>query len=554
MQDFDTIIEAPETPAPVFAVRAFKHALFGTPKPTEILAQFDNISAKMAAKEPPTTNGESATAPNQKLESIKNMTLPGDAGASPSKPNGILMTPGTTRRNKTVSFGAGIVDNEGKKVSRSGLPNSCPGKFPSPWTPKFDLDGLSDTSTTSTASQKRTKLTQTLHDIRDSSRNSKSIPTSRDDLDLTLDFMEPRAQSGKYWKQQYETYAANTQRDVKKLLMKQKAAKQFAMQKQQEIVNVSAQLELEQAKSTRLEANVKTLEREMLELKEQLQQGSKASPFERLKNAQDEASKLRLENWKLREDLERHQGKPSKQSPRKRPASTGGADIWADVVMSSPFVVEARDKSSHQRARSHATPKKGFSPLKQRDINTLEVTQTQSLKKPQVQTVDPTPKRDHSRPTPRSSRDSQILPDDSIDLQFALPQPSPGDAQSQTPQRQKRTPVSASNRGAGRNHIDELVDKYSPTKEMIQSSPPPAFDRLALPICMPFTQPGGNSSQAGTRRVEGQAVNAFEKREDKASDAHGVVDDANQKRSLSEEKKLAAMQRIAARRAAKGKA
>lgn len=50
-----------------------------------------------------------------------------------AKLNGILMTPGTAAtRRKTVSFGAHVVDNEGKKSivpGRSGLPNNCPGNF-----------------------------------------------------------------------------------------------------------------------------------------------------------------------------------------------------------------------------------------------------------------------------------------------------------------------------------------------------------------------------------------------------------------------------------------
>ena len=61
-----------------------------------------------------------------------------DPVSSPTK--GILMTPGTAAaRRKTVTFGDHVVDNEEKRPVKSGLPDDCPGKFPSPWN---KLDGV----------------------------------------------------------------------------------------------------------------------------------------------------------------------------------------------------------------------------------------------------------------------------------------------------------------------------------------------------------------------------------------------------------------------------
>jgi len=100
-------LEYPETPAPVFAARAFKSAIFGTPAPEDD----DTFEIAKAGN----------TAARERSGSM-----------SPTK-RGILMTPGTaTNRHKTVTFGTDI-EHELKKESKSGIPDDCPGKFPSPW-------------------------------------------------------------------------------------------------------------------------------------------------------------------------------------------------------------------------------------------------------------------------------------------------------------------------------------------------------------------------------------------------------------------------------------
>lgn len=89
---------------------------------------------------------------------------------TPSKPQGILMTPGTARTRKTVSFGGGVKDETGvagvKEGSKSGIPDDCPGKFPSPWVanvPKVPSK-LGD------GSLRRTALTRSMERVRDTRR------------------------------------------------------------------------------------------------------------------------------------------------------------------------------------------------------------------------------------------------------------------------------------------------------------------------------------------------------------------------------------------------
>ncbi len=78
----DTQIEQPDTPAPVFAVRALKTALFGTPAPKETR---------------PWDSGKGRE--SQLVETASSDPK------SPNKPVGILLTPGTgTSRRKRVSF------------------------------------------------------------------------------------------------------------------------------------------------------------------------------------------------------------------------------------------------------------------------------------------------------------------------------------------------------------------------------------------------------------------------------------------------------------------
>jgi hypothetical protein len=253
-----TFLEPPETPAHQFAVKAFKHAIFGTPAPEDA-----NNAPKRHDKK---VRIDAANAKVTEIPAPKEADPP----LSPSKqPGGILMTPGTANKGrKTVSFGSHVVDNEGKRgnnAGRSGIPNDCPGKFPSPWTPGTELK-------LEVGSERRphTKLTEALLDARTTTLPKVGPkPRAKDDTDITIDLGAPRSESGKYWKEQYESYAERSEKEMKKVIAKQQLAKKFAMKKDSEVTELTTKIEQERKRFRQRERD---LEQQNKDFQERLRQ------------------------------------------------------------------------------------------------------------------------------------------------------------------------------------------------------------------------------------------------------------------------------------------
>lgn len=265
-----TFVDPPETPAHQFAVKAFKHALFGTPAPEDL----NNATRKFETRaKAATVNAKFTALPAPKDD---------DLSLSPAKrAGGILMTPGTASKGrKTVSFGSQIEDNEGKTsgISRSGIPNDCPGKFPSPWTSgtELKLDPASD-------KRPRTKLTEALLDARTTTQPKPGQkPKARDDSDITLDLGAPRSESGKYWKEQYESYAERSEKEMKKIVAKQQLAKKFAMKKDGEVTELATKLEQERK---RFRSRERDLEQQNKDYQERLRQAMAENTSTSMENA-----------------------------------------------------------------------------------------------------------------------------------------------------------------------------------------------------------------------------------------------------------------------------
>lgn len=267
-------MEPPETPAPMFALRAFQSALFGTPKADDD----DNTKSHLKTSGQNNNrqlnkNGNTQKPPEEK-EDIPRITpsdtdLPTNTMASPTK--SILMTPGTaSNRRKTVSFGDGVVDNERKREDTSSKPVKTP----------TTLSGNISSQWSSGSSEgKRSKLTQALMDSREKPAKSSEIPSQKsdqsrsskadskpdaaaaqgDDSEDTINMDEPRSQSGKYWKAEFDSYKSKTALEIRRLIQYRSAAKTYAKKKDEEAYRLATKLKEEELKVEEMERHVTQL-------------------------------------------------------------------------------------------------------------------------------------------------------------------------------------------------------------------------------------------------------------------------------------------------------
>lgn len=276
-------MEPPETPGPVFALRAFKSAIFGTPGIEE---EYDEDRFNRPVQ--PNNN------PQKRVESEKvadrnpgMMDIDQDQGLKPTQgrnqaPMGsptksILLTPGTaTTRRKTVSFGDAVVNDEQKKPERGedeNKPQKKVGSITSQW----------NSGRPSPTKKPRSKLTQSLLDARETKPSEKEDllvtdpkkhelktgssktkgndiePLVEEDGDETINLEEPRSQSGQYWKSEFESYRARTDREIRKLIQYRSVAKSYARKKDLESLRLAEKLKAEEAKVAEVERKVSEL-------------------------------------------------------------------------------------------------------------------------------------------------------------------------------------------------------------------------------------------------------------------------------------------------------
>ncbi|KAJ5182707.1 hypothetical protein N7492_000323 [Penicillium capsulatum] len=263
--DTSKVLEPPETPAPVFAIRAFKSALFGTPG-----AEDQETGGASESQAAPKLQGHqrsrSETAKPIPIEPKEPAKADLDTTVNPSgsPTKSILVTPGTiSNRRKTVSFGDGVVDNEGKRDSKAvKTPPNPAGNLTAQW-----MSGSAD-------GKPRSKLTQTLMDARDNaSKNAEPGNASSDATatarpqpksdstteDITLNLEDPRSESGKYWKTEFDNYRVRTNREIKKLIHYRCVAKSYARKKDSEALRLADKLREEEEKVAEMERQVSRL-------------------------------------------------------------------------------------------------------------------------------------------------------------------------------------------------------------------------------------------------------------------------------------------------------
>ncbi|KAJ4148212.1 hypothetical protein LMH87_002692 [Akanthomyces muscarius] len=257
--DDATQIEQPDTPAPVFAARAFKSALFGSPRRHDI--------------RPARTGRRGAT------------TSTGDRESNtPSKPAGILLTPGTgTTRRKRVSFG---YDVPGQKESTTRLDNAAT-------EPQKSASSKTETATTAL-----------------DSRPADDDEWEEDDdgelmvNDMTMDLNEPHSQSGKYWKEEFEKYHEDARIELEKLLKYKQLAKSYAKQRDAETMQLVERLRAEQLKVLRMEKMIVENESNIASAREAEDGDATVELLDKLSSQTTLATQYREKVQKLETELE----------------------------------------------------------------------------------------------------------------------------------------------------------------------------------------------------------------------------------------------------------
>lgn len=220
-------MDQPDTPAPVFAARAFKSVLFGAPT----AASSDSRRARDAM-----AHGKAAKAPEPVL-------------GTPTRPPGILLTPGTgTSRRKRVSFGRDVPAssaNSGSNAKGTGL-----GSRRTMLTEALENSRRKKTADTATASLPQQQASDSDDDW---------VEEDDDDYcttDMTLDLNEPHSHSGRYWKEEFEKYHREAKAEMEKLLKYKQLAKSYAQQKDAEAIQLAAKLRNEQQKVIDMEKKI----------------------------------------------------------------------------------------------------------------------------------------------------------------------------------------------------------------------------------------------------------------------------------------------------------
>lgn len=238
----DTFVEQPDTPAPIFAARAFKRAVFGTPAPPVEAARKTETRAVAAKTEetiPKPTNPDS-----KKYE-------------SPTKPQGILLTPGTgTSRRKRVSFGRDVKANNGILVNSDGTARTRPRT-------KLQEALESSRKRRDMAHSSEDDARKLNFDPEDNKDDAEDAWEEVDELDrdpeLTVDLNEPRSQSGQYWKGEFQKYHGEARTEMEKLVKYKQLAKSYAKAKDAEALDLNERLKEEQAKVVELEQKLTEL-------------------------------------------------------------------------------------------------------------------------------------------------------------------------------------------------------------------------------------------------------------------------------------------------------
>lgn len=273
------IDEPPETPAPLFAVRAFKTAIFGTPHPyqREYLGHERlKEDEKGVGRDAPRERSEGARVKEAddalslgRIEDEPAAQPRLDPLASPAK--GILLTPGTAAtRRKTVSFGMMEQNKQGKENAPVLGNSDQKGNLAQTKDPGKQDVPLFQNPRRSTLTKTLIELSKqrpTKEDIPDNTisvetKRSKRVPSNEFqtdsvlglDADTTMDLNQPRSRSGQHWKTEYDRYQKRSNREMKKIIKYGQSVKSYAVKKDSEAMRLGQKLQEELSKAASDEA------------------------------------------------------------------------------------------------------------------------------------------------------------------------------------------------------------------------------------------------------------------------------------------------------------
>ena len=298
-------LEAPDTPAPIFAARAIRTALFGTPqRPTAAPSDDDD------------DDDDAFTTPND----IHTPTKP--------IPQGILLTPGTgTTRRKRVSFGRDVVSDNGSRTSLNSVGGGRDSNI-------FNGDkrGLRRTRLTEIleAARKKNPVAKAKEKSEKDANDSKSAkgdqakiettdkvkmkvesdgqpdadnhnPNDQDDgweedtdetVDVTTDMYHPHSSSGKFWKSKFDGYRSRALTELDALIRYKKLAKSYAANQDTKATQLAEQLRQEQERVILMEKRITESASQIFSRR--LREGAAGSGEEKDNALADEADARRL--------------------------------------------------------------------------------------------------------------------------------------------------------------------------------------------------------------------------------------------------------------------
>ncbi|MCJ1247867.1 hypothetical protein MMC30_005082 [Trapelia coarctata] len=269
--------EPPETPAHLFAVKAFKSAFFGTPARgkdddiDKLQVQEDDKAGNHAEVE---VDSKPSTVNLASSQSVRKLPIRPTLDVLPSPAKGILLTPGTgATRRKTVSFGT-LADPAEEPVKNEG------GQAEEP-TITRNLSTINSSRGLQKTRRREASLRRTLFEVRGNSEpkvtsNPVQSPLpvepqltvagqcveerdAEDNGDVTTDLKHPLSRSGQHWMNEYQRDHAKSKREMRELIRYSQTAKSYARKRDAEALDLAEKLRKAELRVAEMETRVSGL-------------------------------------------------------------------------------------------------------------------------------------------------------------------------------------------------------------------------------------------------------------------------------------------------------